>query len=617
MTKLKFCGIIYVENKLERGYRNMASKYKVLKTIVNGDKALIGLVIQGKKKDIIGGFSDETIEVPKSFADLIAFNGGAGFRNSQITVTKNGFNELGGFKLNSLPMLCFDKTTDSYLSIPNGVKLVARIVQGKETAGFRVEFETGEVVDYTYKNVVTLANWFKPKNFSVRTRSNDGGPDKNYISGYGITLSDLPAINAVGGTADTSKTRGKSTVHDKRKDNILSGDFDILDVYDIICKYNGQVIKLPGEKYVPATYDKKAEQGKFVPFGIGEVASPKLQFNATKLNVNAGFKKVGYVPVKINGINSTITTFTYATKSIFVAGENYIKVFGIAVPSANEHDLVAALGKSLALEKITDASIIQPLSSVIDADSLVFYKVTSKNLELISESKIKASVLSAEQIVSLVKEITSYKLVAKAMGAHGLLGKYKTTYDGMLTEDGKIANNMALYSEEIRSQLQGLGFNIHTGAYTERFEKTEKKASSGASGSTPVEITYSVDGCDISKITGLSVLEHYDSQKIYDLPIYPAQYQEIKKVMTLKDKHSMLEAAKALENECNKQVAILTKKLWMHNASQFLLGRKTNIHTSDAKDWTFVKSLKTGDVYKNTRVPALSVKVSGVTIPTV
>lgn len=597
------------------------AKYKVVGTVINEAMELIGLIIKAKEKDISGGFSDNEIEVPKSIQDLQMFNGGAGFRNYQITVTKNGFNEIGTFKLNSLPMVLFNKNTNSYLEVRNGIELTAKVIQGKETVGFRVRFADGREAAYTYPNVVQLATWFRPMNFSVRTRfSEDGKTKKSYVSGNGIKLSDLPATTSTGGNTDENRTHGKSVQQAKRKDNSLSSDFDILDVYDIICNYHGQVIKLPGEKYIPASYDRCAEEGKFVPLGIGEVASPKLMFNATKLNVNAGFKKVGYVPVNIHGISSNITTFTYATKSIFIAGENYIKTFGIAVPAENEVNLVSALGKSLALEKITDNAVIQPLSSVIDANNLVFYKVTSNNLELISSGKIKDSMMNAQQLYDIHSTLFKYKLMSKALGIYGELGEIKKEYgDNIVAQafNTKPSGNMALYGPDVQMELQKLGFNIYTGAYTERLEKTPKKNDPS---SKSVEIAYSINAIDPSKFTGKQikqiVMNIFAGKASSDsCPLSSELTQQLLSVYQTEDPAARAKAAKTLADQYEAKINEINKRIWMHNAAQFIVGKKAYVHVIDSKDWEFVKALKTGEVYRNTKVEGLTVKVSGVLIP--
>ena len=442
---------------------------------------------------------------------------------------------------------------------------------------------------------------------------------KSYISGNGISLSDLPAINVVGADTDNAKTRGKSVQQAKRKDNILGSDFDILDVYELLCKYHGQVIKLPGEKYVPASYSASSTPNEFVSLGIGEVASPKLQFNATKLNINAGFKKVGYVPVTFRGARSNITTFTYATKSLFVAGESYIKTFGIAVPTMYEADLINELGKSLALEKITDNTIIQPLSSVIDADALVFYKVTSKGLDLISESKLKSAVLGTPEIVKTVKELSCLKIMEKALGTYGLLAILKETPSGeaaiVEAYNKSIAPNLALYSNEILAALNGLGFNIYTGAYQPKVEASKSESSSSkAEGSEKVEIVYTVEGYDPAKFTGKTVLNNIETHDIEKLPLSTDQIKLIARILNIKDDREQAKAAKEALEGIKVRIDELSKKMWMHNAAQFIIGKKTNIHSTTTHEWEFMKSLKTGDVYRNKLYKALTVKVKGVSI---
>lgn len=587
-------------------------KIEVSKTIINGQRSLIGFVVKGREKDL-GGFSEAVVEKSTPISELNRI----GFTNNQIAVVGGKVVERGKFRINSLPMLVLNN--DTFIPIDNTVDIIKRYVQDNENIGFRMRFSDGSEENLKYENVLNICKWFKPGNFCIRT----SGRGKSYIAGKnGMSLDSIPEV-IIGKKPEVAPKRMKSAA--KEKKSAISGSlemgFDILDIYGFIKECNGSIIKLPSEDYVAATDGGAKDVEGFTPLGIGEVATPNPAFNATKLNVNADFKKVGVVPVSINGMQTNLTSFVYRKKSIFLNGENYIKKFGIAVAKDREEELVSKLGRSLALERIEDKSIIQPLSQVIDAESLAFYKVDTTKLDLISETKRSSSIMTAPQLATVCKKMYELKLLSKALGLRG--GIMKDIKD-VIGEAGvaqakskKLFGIYSMMSQEALDIVTEAGIDIYTGAFVKEGTPAKSSSKGGTgSGAESVEIEYILKGYDAGKITGKQILSWAQDKDTTKLPPNVIKYlTELFKITDMKERYL---AASKLNSKVDAEIAEVTKKIWMHNASMYLMGNKTNIHTHDKSKWVVDGSsrVKTAQVYMSTDKEAegLTVKFKGVNI---
>jgi hypothetical protein len=586
---------------------------KLTKTIVDTNKNLIGFMAEGKEKEF-GGFSTDRIERGIPTDNIIQMK----LNNNQITVSNGKIAEKSNFRINSLPMVVYAE--NKYIPVDNTVNIVKRFIKDNENFGFRVHFSDGSEENLRYEALLYISKWFKPGNFIIRTSKTN----RQYICGKnGVSLDDIPA-ELIGQAPEKATKRLRSAAKDKESEinGIVESGFDILDIYNFIDSCHGCIIKLPNEDYVATTSDGETTTEGFTSLCIGEVASPKPIFSATKLNVNAGFKKVGVVEVAINGTTSNVTSYVYRVKSIFNNGENYIKRFGIAVPTDKEEELIKKLGGSLALEKITDPTITGPLGQVIDAKALTFYRVDTSNIDLISKDKRKSSILSAKQITNLCRKRYELKLIEKAMGPKGGLMK---NLKASLGDDGvakakkqKVAGAYAMYSKEGLLALKEAGIDIYTGAYTvpgkpaakgEAGAKTEDAAAS-------VEIEYILNGYDANKLTGSKILDAVRANNTEVVSESVIKY--VSAVLEISDLEKQYAAASALYNKVQNEGIKLNKKLWMHNASMYLDGNKSRIHTHDTKKWSVDSSsrVKTATVYKCNEkgCEGLSVKFKGVTI---
>lgn len=447
-----------------------------------------------------------------------------------------------------------------------------------------------------------------------------------YICGKkdGISINDLPAqyIDKVPEDKKTPK-RMKSAAKKPvvEFNGAVETGFDILDIYGFIKDCNGAVIKLPSESYSAASEDGETVTEGFQSLGIGEVALPNPMYNATKINVNAQFKKVGVVPVVINGQQTNITSFVHRTKSIFLNGENYMKKFGIAVPTEKEADLLKAIGGSLAIKKIEDPTVIQPLSQVINVKSLAFYTVDSSKIDLISEKKRTESIMTAKQLVAACKKLYDLKLMSKALGPKGgILKDLAGKLDASVIADAtgkKLFGIFSMMNEEALNTIKEAGIDIYTGAYTVPGKPVAKAAGSGDGDSTtPVEIEYTLTGYDAGKLTGKQVLEAVASN---DTSKITADVIEvISGVMNIEDEKERYKMAKKLYDNVEKEIAKFNQLFWMHNASMYINGNKSRIHSHDSKNWVpdTTTRVKKSQVYVCTLKGAegLTIKFNGVSI---
>lgn len=586
------------------------SKIKVIGTIVDQKHNLVGFRLQGKDVDF-GGFQNTEIVRNIPLPNLIQMK----FTNNQIKVANNSISELGNFKINEIPMHVF--TGAAYIDVDNSISIIERFVKDNENIGFRVKFSDGSIDNITYVNVIKLSRWFRPENFLIRKSSNG----KEYICGKAgaIKLDDLPAT-ILGEAPKAKKTKSAAKTKEQTMSSEMTAGIDILDIYNFVGNCSGYIINLPNEKYVAATENGETTLEGFTSLGIGEVAEPKPLFTASKINVNAQFRKVGIVPVDINGNQTNIATFTYREKSIFLKGENYIKKFGIAVPVEKEAELIKGLSGSLALEKIEDASIIQPLSQVINIKSLAFYVVDSSKIDLLSKDKRKSSLLTAGQLATICKKQYELKLISKAMGPMGgLMKELKTSLES--DEIAKILNKkphgiFSMMSADALQKVSEAGIDIYTGAYITPGKPYTSKKKEAASGEkeVPVEIEYVLKGYDASKLTGGKVLQAVKANDTTAIP--ESVFKKVQAVLNIKDLKKQYVAANKLYKEVEAKNYELSKKLWLHNASMYLLGNRSKIHTHDAKNWVLDETsrVKTAEVYRNLKEADLVVKVKGTEI---
>lgn len=588
---------------------------KVTKSIVNENRNLIGFVLSGLSNDL-GGFGCTTTEIPITLAELIKRK----FNNSQIAVVNDKIEEKNNFKINSLPMVIYDKKNNNFIPIGNSVTITKRIVQNNENVGFEVGFDDNSKTNLRYNVLLALTKWFKPKNFVIRASATG----KAYIAGkQGMPLESIPEI-VIGEKPKKQAKRKKST---SIEDNgTISGHFengiDIIDIYGTVAMMGGYVIKLAMDKYNAETIDtENVDDGEFKSLQIGEIATPKPEFNPVKINVNANFKKIGVVGVNIGGADTNVCVYVHRKKSIFLNAENHMKKFVVAVPNNYEKQLIADFGKYLALEKIEDGTLTAPLGQVINATDLVFYKVDTTKIDLISESKRKESIKSPSELVNLCKKQCKIKLLSKAVGPKvGIMKKLKDKYGADVAENKSrsLAPQFRAYSEDAIKILKEHNIDPYTGAYLFAGTNNKKSTAEGKATNKNIEIEYCLNGYDASKVTGKDVLAAVLDGKKIKIQLSQSIVDSITKINELSDPKEKYAVAEAIYKKMAEAESKLNKVLWLHNASMIINGNKARIHTHDSADWTpsTTSRVKTAVVYDCIAdgCAGLTVKVKGISI---
>lgn len=554
---------------------------KLVKTIVNDKRNLIGFVLEGKDKEF-DGFSDDKVLKPIPLKVLAEKN----FKNKQIEITRNGFIEQGNFRVNDLPMMAL--IDNKFIDVPSNVELVKKFVQNNTIIGFTVKFGDGSLENFRYNHVIKLSSWFKPVNFMTRT----SGTNKTYISGKPgvMKLDDLPT-KVLGEESKAKRMKSNAQKQSDIEDKVqFSNGVDIIDLYDAVDSFDGLILKLPNEGYKVANKRERVVAEEFSNLGIGEYSYPKLMLNETKLNVNAAFKKPGIVQIEFApGTVMPIQSYVHCTKSIFLNAESYIKNFGVAIPRACEGKFIELFGKSMSLKLITDDSLVKPITALSCKNDLVFYSINSTKLDLISKDKLDKYILDTKQLRDKVDEMFIPKAIVKYLSPKsGLINEVKKKY-GVDVKKASGRSVMPLYSamnQEFLEKIKEAGIDIYDGSYNRTIKADEsdikerehiKEKEDGV-----VSIDYCIDGKELKKWTYKKIAEE-GAKGSKELPAEVVKV--VQYISGIKDPVKQVEEAMKIHNEYEKKVEAIKKELWLHKCSMFIKGDNSKIHQDDKDKW--------------------------------
>lgn len=588
-------------------------KVTLKKLVIDTRGSLIGFIVEAPAS-FFGNIGDSIIEYPKTLADLLAMR----FCNKQIDMSNQRINELGRFRLNSLP--CAVYTEGKLVDIDSNITLVSRYTSGSKVIGYGVRIDgfpgKPEIAQRT-EMIAQMAKWLRPTNFMIKRNYNT---NKMYLNGKGCSLSDLPEIpignkKVKKGSDKAVKARGQGQPLQKSVEPNIENVFDILDIYNIVAGLKGQVVHFPNEKYEPVSDSGTKVAEGFQSSYIGELASPYLEFNSQKLKVNAQFKKLGYVMVNLNNRGEApINTYTHRTKSIFVAGEAYIKRFGIVVSKENADELINRLGQSLAVKPYELGSLASAVSRFGSVPNPVCFSVDASNLSLISKEKAKNSLLTSEKIASLCKKRYELKLIRKYCNA--MQNEIKKELGGNVVAENiqhrEVYSEFRLYSDEILDSLKELGFDIYSGAYLKMVESSGSSSKDKTNG-TEICIAYLMKEYDDSKKTA-AILKKAVKNK--DTSVASENILNILSAgEAISSPYDRFAWAEKTAKSADKQLSEIERIFWMHNATMFKLGGKKLVHTHDANDWVPMKTKATTyEAYKSSKVDGLILKLSGLRI---
>lgn len=556
---------------------------KLTSMIVDQNYKLIGFTGEGKAKDF-GELSNKKIVRPISLKYIFDTK----FHNKQITVSNGSIIEHDGFKLNSLGMLML--VGNEYVTIDNSIRLVGRYVQNNENIGFEVEIgkDKPKRSKFTYENVIKLCDTFRPDNFIIRFNTKG----QRFIAGKpGCPLKDLPQY--VIGEASTAKRTKSTTKQNEAITGSMNYDTDILELYAYIRDVNGYIINLPGTKYKAVTKTTDG-CGNFIPFDIGEIGTPYLDFNETKFNVSCNFKKPGAVAVTMpNGKPTNVITFVYRRKNVFNNGDNYINRLGVAIPESVDAEFNTKFGKSMSLTEINDPGMIKPVSMLIGQTNVKFYEVDTSKIGIIARHKMDELILNATDLHNTVLKIAENKFIAKYL--KGLIKDIRETSGVLTTSKVKdIAPQFAAMNSNELETLMDNGVDIYTGAYTVRDASSKKTSENDEA----VEVKYEISGLSssvLNKLTYMDMAACTDKVPGF-LTNIVAKMNSIAAISKrLQEAENMLEAI-------DKETYTLKSRLWLHKCSMYLKSNKTSVHSHDNKNWELNTSKRTKAKCYNCRV---------------
>lgn len=578
---------------------------KLTKSIVDVNFKLLGFFIQGTAKEF-GELGKEKTERAVQISEMINNK----FENSQVSCTTGRILEKSGFKMNKLPTMLY--SDGNFTEISNEINITKRALVNGELKGFELVLPNGAVVKYTYDNVIRLANWCNPGNFTLRTKD-----DKTFIAGKAgvMRLSELPEIELGDSTKTGKKKRtsvgGQKSTEVKGENIRVSGD--LLSLYSMIRSCDGLIIKLPDEEYKATGEAKEKVAEGFTPLGIGEIGSPYIDFGEKKLNANTTFKKVGNVTVTVNGMPMPVYTFTYTSKSIFVSGKNHIKRFGIGVTPEVAKQLVETFGKELITKTIHDKHVTEPIVSLTGKKEFVFFEVDTTKLEIMSKQDASKHLLGNEQIKKLVKNLAMCKAHNKVVkDAIKKFNELEPLSKPSKPLFGLFAGMNQLYLDAIKEA----GVDIFTGAYIKR-EKVEKseQAESESKSADSIMVEYDIAGNNISKLNYNSVLDAANG--VTEVPkMCDKALMELVKKLDMIDKRDAIHAAEEYKSTIDNAMNDIKMRLWLHKVAMYTLG-DGELEIPEKTAWIEKASRsKTSRVYEcvQTGCEGLVMKLTGIDI---
>lgn len=538
---------------------------KLTNLVVDQNFRLLGFVVQGSPRDFGEFEADSKVKVHKTLSLQYLFN--INFNNRQISMKKNTIVEKEGFKLSSLKMVMFTGT--EYINIDNTIELTKRYVKDNQNIGFDAIISGDRNIKISYENTINLCNLFKPLNFVVRNNSKG---TKKYIAGKtGESLSSLP-VEYIGEKPSAKKLKSSATGVSE-----ITGDFkkdiDIFDLYNFIRNVNGFIVNLPGTEYKATTTTVCASK-EFVPFNIGEVGSPWLDFNESKFNISCNFKKPGAVIINLGNKPTNIITFVHRRKNIFFNGENYISRLGVVIPESAEESLLNTFSRSMSFTEIKDQGVLTPISMLIAQTNVKMYEVDTSKVGIMTKDKAAEYLLNCHKIYSDVYRITENKLKLKFL--NGMVKELRDEARVSSVDAVKsIAPQFAAMTNEDLITLSENGIDIYSGAFINKDETTKR---TGNSTGEEVEVQYAIEGFSANNITYKDMVN--SSPKV---PAFLIEF--INKITSIDDLEKRGAVIKEYIEKLDRENNSIKRELWLHKAAMYILSNKTSVHSHDKKNW--------------------------------
>lgn len=572
---------------------------KILGTIVNGRLNIVGLTISGRASDFGKIGSNEEVQ-DIAIQEVLARK----FVNNQIDCSQGRIKELGKFRLRDVSMkMMLDN--GQLTPVDNSLKLKTRLLTEGKLAGFEVEI-LGKTMKFKTDDIIRLSSWFRPDNYMIAVRNDADGTVRPYVTGKpGHAIGKLPERELGVGGAAPKKTKNRTIQSkDSRGSGVANPDFDIVELFDIVNNLNGYVVKLPNVGYKKTKASDMKTGSSFIELGIGEVASAHIEYGEKSMNVNANFRKIGNVMIDFGGRPMPMPTYVVKRKSIFTNGKNHIKRFGIVVGEAQVNELRQKFGASLALEEVTDDSLVTPIRSMYGDPTLTMFIVDTNNLDVISKNRIKKYLLSDREVYRLQLNLLEQKTILRY--ANDLYTSSKEAMAETGTKDPRPKYGMyAGFSDDMINKIEEAGIDVFSGMYTkteldevEKGKEASKVADMIKSGEykkeeeTDIGVEFGVKGLK----TLPSVNDIKTKSKKAEKFMTPRLVKLMEKVDKLTSVADMFKAADKIKKEIGKEKEETLKKLWLHKMACLSAGNYEAYKVADASVWEPMKQSKASNV---------------------
>ena len=592
---------------------------KIIGTIVNTNLTLVGLRMKGKASEF-GGFDSEVQIHDIQIRELIQKK----FKNSQLDCRGGQLREINNFRLKNLPMLLWNPNEGTMREFDNTITLHKRVLVNGELKGFEATIG-GIKGAFQTKNIIQMSGWFRTENFVVRYV--DG---KAFIAGKpGSPIKGLPAVER-GVQKESSKKAQTKTVQPSEPKNVhnpvLSSNFDLVTLYEIVDSLGGKIIYLPTESYKKTKIATHKTASNFINFGAGQIGSPRIDYTEKNLNVNINFTKVGIVNVQLTTGMQTLYPYVMAKKTVFWNGVNYINKFAIAIQEADIPTLQEKFAGSLALESYNNPVVTQPIKAFMGdtGNTVRFFLVDVSRLDIINKNKINEYRLSNKQLRNLALKLVQNKSYYAYVNGISNQAKEAITSKGHVLPKPKYGPYAGL-SEEDLLLLQEAGIDVFTGMFVGK-EETDEKTDADAkdlrdvmAGNEPkvrndIEVEFKIKGM-VSNMSYKDCAAKKETALVKADPKFKANlFKLVDTFESMTDVNKMyLEAEKVKEN-INKAKRDIIKALWHHKMACLAAGNYTAFKVENANDWVPGKALKNGMNYQcvDPEAEGLIMKVSGI-----
>ena len=576
----------------------------VVGTIVDETCKLVGVILKGKETEF-GGASKNEVEKKVPLNALPN-----GLKTREIEVDNHQIHLVNGFKFSHLDRTELLKGNQCITLDNNEIKLEEIISDGTNVLGYTVSIFGGKLKKrLRYADVVDKAQYLKPANFIVREINGK----KVVVGKYGVLSEQLNTIN-IGGQKQEKPVKNvaekprnvKNIKPIEEYEKIDGATVDILDIFEFLKETKGLVVKLPDEKYTGT--DTGVDVGEFKQRYKIEIANPEIKYGEKKVNATLTFKKLGYAESKESG--KPYDTFLHAAKSIFKNGKNEMNKIGALIPDGKDGWLAS---RGIKYTEVNNKDYIEEIGRFSEVSGMKLVEIDLNGVGLISDNKIKTSILDEKAIEKNSLEYYTDKLILKYIGGNGELikGIKKRIGNQRYAElySGGIYYKYRSLSKEQLADIKAANINIITGEYQKFGYNGKPKIDE-----SEVYIEYQVADLDYSKVTGKQMVEMAMSGDSTVIP--PVMVSVIQMIEKLDNDEDKLKQVKNIKMKAEQSLDAVNRDMWMHRAAMLINGRGKYIHTHDKDEWRRdTKSrAKNYDVYTNNSSVPITLKVKGVAI---